>query len=91
MLYIAEWKHGPNSQLCTRNIGVTSLHHSPTMIKWFIFAPYSSGIENSSKSEFLIGLAISNRNTAMFTEANMPLHQKEGLKKIFIIWQMLNK
>lgn len=72
----AEWKHRPNSQSCTRNIGVTSLHHSPTMIKWFIFAPYSSGIENSSKLAVLIGLAISNRNTAMFIETNMPLHPR---------------
>lgn len=67
---------GPRTQhqSCTRNIGVTSLHHSPINIKSLIFAPYSDGREKSSKSELLTGVAISNRKTAMFMEDRIPLH-----------------
>lgn len=74
---IIEWKHEPNHQSCTRNIGVTSLHHSPTRIKSFIFAPYINGRDESSKSEFLIGDASSNRTTAMLIDTNILLHSKE--------------
>ena len=77
-----EWKHEPNHQSCTRNMGVTSRHHSPTKIKSFIFAPYSNGRERSFKSEFLIGLAISNKKTAMFIETNKLLHPRLRLKSI---------
>lgn len=78
-----------NPHSCTRNIGVTSLHHSPVRMRWLILAPYSSGRENKSISEFLTGLAISNRNTAMFMEAMMLLQPKHKrfLLEFELPWQ----
>lgn len=78
-------------QSCTRNIGVTSLHHSPTRIRSFIFAPYNEGREKSSKSEFLIGVAISNRKTAMFMEASILLHPNKNMEAYEILYHLPDK
>lgn len=51
------------------------------MIKSFIFAPYNNGREKSS--EFLTGLAISNRKTAMLIDPNMLLQTKIKKKKSY--------
>lgn len=76
----------PINWSCTRNMGVTSLHHSPATIRSFIFAPYNRGRDKSPISLFLTGAAASNRHTPTFMDANMLLerHTHNKKEKVFL-------